>query len=228
MARFVSKLLPHASAGSEVSTALIPEIALTLDRSGSMQPNRLAAVQGANTFLATQQKLQLPARFTFTTFSNLVSVIHDAVPIHCAHLLSPQQFAPLGPTALCDAIGDLIDRVGQRFDLTEHSDSPAKPRVLIAILTDGQENASTQWTQFKLQELIIFRQSVHHWQFLFIGPDDESALFARSIGIPADHITTFDPHNPQLLQNALSRLTIATTAFLTNDADFAKLLQLPP
>lgn len=193
-----------------------------------MLPNRLAAVQGANIFLSAQQTLNLPARFTFTTFSNLISTIHDAVPIHLAHPLSPQQFAPLGPTALCDAIGDLCDRIGQRFDSTEFNDSLAKPRVLIAILTDGQENASTHWSQFKLQELIIFRQSVHHWQFLFIGPDDESAQFARSIGIPADHITTFDPYNPQLLQNALSRLTIATAAFLTNEPGFAKFFQLPP
>ena len=63
--------------------------------------------------------------------------------------------SPRGTTAFLDAIGRTINTIGERLDKTPESDRPGK--VIVAILTDGLENASQE---FKHKE--IFRKCRRH------------------------------------------------------------------
>jgi hypothetical protein len=69
--------------------------------------------------------------------------------------LDSHSYVPRGTTAFLDAIGRTINTIGERLDKTPESDRPGK--VIVAILTDGLENASQE---FKRKE--IFRKCRRH------------------------------------------------------------------
>jgi hypothetical protein len=48
---------------------------------------------------------------------------------------------------LLDAIGRSVDDLGKQLDAMEEKDKPEM--IIVAILTDGQENASSDYTKSK-------------------------------------------------------------------------------
>jgi hypothetical protein len=63
-------------------------------------------------------------------------------------------------------------------------------RVLVAILTDGKENASHRFSERDIFQMITYRRTTYEWQFIFIGPPHSEA-YALSIGIPKSNIVSF-------------------------------------
>lgn len=61
------------------------------------------------------------------------------------------------PTALLDAVGRTVDRVGERLDALDESQKPEN--VIVFILTDGKENASSDYNRDKIKEMIEHQQS---------------------------------------------------------------------
>src|SRR5258708_24059358 len=98
------------------------------------------AIGGINAFLESQQKLPGEARLTLVLFDHEYIVAHDGVPIKDVPPLDKHSYVPRGTTALLDAIGRTINTIGERLDRTPEPDRPGK--VIVAILTDGLENAS--------------------------------------------------------------------------------------
>ena len=124
------------------------EIGFVLDRSGSMKDMELEARNGFNAFLESQQKLPGEARLTLVLFDHEYIVAHDGVPIKDVPSLDEHTYVPRGTTALLDAIGRTINTIGERLDKTPEPEQPGK--VIVAILTDGLENASQE---FKRKEI---------------------------------------------------------------------------
>ena len=81
---------------------------------------------------------------------------------------------PRGSTALYDAIGRTINEVGARLAATPEPDRPGK--VIVAILTDGQENASTEFSRETIATMISHQQKAYAWEFVFLAANhDENA-----------------------------------------------------
>jgi hypothetical protein len=127
-----------------------------------MAPLRQVALNGFNTLLGEQRKLQVPARFSLSFFNNEIRKIHDGIPIATVPIMEEADYVPKGGTALYDGIGSLIEQIGERVD-----PSPHQARVLVAILTDGCENSSKRFTKADVFDLISFRRNACTWQFLF-------------------------------------------------------------
>ena len=98
--------------------------------------------------LESQQKLPGEARLTLVLFDHEYIVTYDGVPIKDVPPLDSHSYVPRGPTALLDAIGRTINTIGERLDKTPEPGRPGK--VIVAILTDGLENASQE---FKRKEI---------------------------------------------------------------------------
>src|ERR1035437_9496838 len=64
-------------------------------------------------------------------------ILDDNVNIHHATQLNRENYRPDGGTALYDAVGHTIDRIGQRLANTLEENRPSK--VVVVILTDGEE-----------------------------------------------------------------------------------------
>jgi len=170
------------------------EIAFILDRSGSMQAMTQAAIAGFNEFLLAQQATcddhgqPLPATFTLILFDHEYLPIHNRASIHSAQPLTLETYQPRGNTALLDAIGRTIDYIGRELAATPQHERPSK--VIIAILTDGEENSSRFFTMAEINQRITHQTAQYQWEFLFLGANQDAIATAAHLGIQAHNSAT--------------------------------------
>ncbi len=165
----------------------LTEIAFVLDRSGSMNAIAGDAIGGFNTFLTQQQALPGDARLTLVLFDHEYQVTHSGVEIRSVPPLDERTYVPRGMTALLDAVGRTIDDVGKRLAATPEDQRPGK--VIVAILTDGMENASRDYTNAKVAAMIRHQQEKYSWEFIFLAANQDAIKAAEAIAIqPKDAI----------------------------------------
>jgi uncharacterized protein YegL len=167
----------------------LTEIAFVLDRSGSMQPLVEQTISAFNQFLAAQQALPGQARFTLVLFDDIIETPIDALPVAEILPLDSRVYFTRGCTALLDAIGHTIDTLGQRLAKTPEPDRPGK--VIVAILTDGLENASRRFSVRDINERIRRQRETYSWEFLFLGANQDAIASAVGMGIQAHTSATF-------------------------------------
>ncbi len=167
----------------------LTEIAYVLDRSGSMQSLVSDAIGGFNSFLSSQQKLEGRANFTLVLFDHEYLVIHKSIDIRQVLELNEKTYVPRGQTAMLDAVGRTIDDVGSHLGSLPEHQRPAK--VIIAIFTDGLENASTDYTTERLAASIKHQQEKYNWEFLFLAANQDAVSSAAKIAIPAAQAMNF-------------------------------------
>ena len=132
--------------------------------------------------------------------------------------MEPVDYEPWGNTALLDGIGAMIEAVAARVD-----PSPYPSRVLIAILTDGQENSSVRFTKQEIFDQISFRRTACGWQFLFMGVGGGTVQTGLSFGIQRSNIVEFGG-NQEGLSKIMLALSNAVRAYQLGDKNFAGLL----
>lgn len=143
-----------------------------LDKSASMGVVTDGTIQGFNAFMEEQRKLP-GARLSLTLFDTNFEVRHVAVPLDGVPALNRSTYIPSGNTALLDAVGTTIK--GTEQWLIAHPGFSGK--VVVAVLTDGEENSSHQWhvnhppipgDDKDLGGLIEWKQK-EGWEFVFLG-----------------------------------------------------------
>jgi hypothetical protein len=145
------------------------------------------AIGGFNTFLTQQQALPGDARLTLVLFDHEYQVTHSGVEIRSVPPLDEHTYVPRGMTALLDAVGRTIDDVGKRLAATPEDQRPGK--VIVAILTDGMENASRDYTNAKVAAMIRHQQEKYSWEFIFLAANQDAIKAAEAIAIqPKDAI----------------------------------------
>lgn len=161
----------------------LTEMAVVLDRSGSMQSCVEAAISGFNTFLRDQRAQPGEARITLVLFNDQYETPWGTIPLAEATELDTTTYVPRGSTALLDAIGRTIDDCGARLAAMPEEERPAT--VLVAILTDGLENSSRQFTWKDISEKIALQRDTYKWEFLFLGANQDAIATAAQISIGA-------------------------------------------
>jgi uncharacterized protein YegL len=197
------------------ATVASMHIGFVLDRSQSMDRIKTQTIDGFNALLKEQQQIAKEARLSLALFNDTVTLVHDNVPIADAPVLCPATYQSGGGTALSDAIGRTIQVIGQRASRLS--------RVLIVIITDGDENMSREFAVSDVQRMIGYRQSNHHWQFLFLGPE-HAEVYARRVGIPQDHVFAFDTDAAGITE-LMRRLGSSVVAYRLGDPNFVLRLQ---
>ena len=142
---------------------------IIVDESGSMSIIRKQAFAGMNETLQTvrQMKTKFPDQeqhVTLITFDSDHTRLHyDNTPAECTADLSWKAYNPGGATPLYDAIGKGISKVNAQTEDGDH--------VLVTIITDGEENCSTEWT-LKMVRNLIEKLKKQQWTFTLIGTDN--------------------------------------------------------
>jgi hypothetical protein len=167
----------------------LTELAFILDRSGSMAALAHAAIAGFNHFLHEQQTAPGQARLTVVLFDDEYLVHVDSVPVSEVLPLNSDTYVPRNTTALLDAIGRTIDNLGARLAQTPEPRRPGK--VIVAILTDGLENASTQYTWRDIAQRIKHQTGQYQWEFLFLGANQDAIATAAQLNIVAANAATY-------------------------------------
>lgn len=98
-------------------------------------------------------------------------------------------------TALYDAIGLSIDEAKSRFE----NDPQSKPdRVLVVILTDGEENRSVEYDQKRIFEMID-EQSKNDWEFIFLGANQDAMKTAEKMNIKSGNTMGFTSNSDGII-----------------------------
>lgn len=167
------------------------EIICIIDESGSMESIRDDAIGGFNTFLDEQKKVPGEATLTLVKFNNKISTVLENEPLADVIPLSQKTYFPRRTTALFDAIGFTIDSVGKRLAATPEDARPDK--VIVAILTDGQENSSITFKDRPdlIKEKINHQREKYSWEFIFLAANTDAFADGTVLGILPKDISSF-------------------------------------
>jgi hypothetical protein len=167
-------------------------ISVILDRTGSMQSIRDDTIGGFNAFLKEQQNQPGVATLTLVQFDTQdpYEVIHRFKPISEVPELTHNTFVPRASTPLLDAIGRGINDLDKCLADMEDSQRPSK--VVLAIITDGQENSSREFRKDQIAKMIQQKQEQNQWQFVFLSADLASIDDAGEYGIRATSSMSYD------------------------------------
>ena len=167
----------------------LTEIEFILDRSGSMGGLTDDTIGGYNAFIESQKNEPGDAVLTTVLFDHEYTVLHNGVNLKDVKPMTYAEYMPRGMTALYDAIGKTINDVGRRLNNTPEAERPGK--VIFVITTDGYENASKEFTQQQVKEMIEHQTDKYSWQFMFLGANIDVQEVSCNLGISADFAASY-------------------------------------
>ena len=156
---------------------------IILDKSGSMERIRQAAISGFNETLNGIKKAQERYADTQEHFVSLLTFcncekkyVFDKVPVSEARPLTMEDYEPCCCTPLYDAMG---------FTLTtmrNHVKNIEDAVVVVTIITDGLENASKEYTGSAVKHLVEELKG-EGWTFTYMGANQDSVEVAFNLSI---------------------------------------------
>jgi hypothetical protein len=191
---FWDKVLSFAKPMEEKTSKPINDythLAVILDRSGSMESIRDDIIGGFNTFLDQQKAEPGSATLTLVQFDTEDSyeTIHRFKALQEVPKLTRETFVPRSGTPLLDAIGQGIYDLEKSLVKIPEDEQPS--RVIMIIITDGQENSSRGFRKDQIERMIKEKQEKFDWQFVFLSADLSAVRDALDIGVRPDTVMAF-------------------------------------
>lgn len=155
------------------------EIIVIMDRSGSMEKIATDAIGGFNALLTEQIDVPGEARMSLVLFDHVVELRYEGVDVINVASLDKTTFVPRGMTALIDAIGETLTVQKARIQKAKWADT-----VIVAIITDGEENCSKTYTNMGVKELVQSCEDLG-WKFIYMGANQDAFTVASKYGISA-------------------------------------------
>lgn len=140
-------------------------VSLVVDRSGSMQNMAAESTNGINVLIKDQFQETGQFTVTLTQFDSSFETVCRLATSAPSYVLEPR-----GSTALLDAVGNEITATGE--DLAKMAEGDRPERVIFVIVTDGQENASSNYSLEQVRALIKDQTEKYNWDFQFLGVND--------------------------------------------------------
>lgn len=163
------------------------ELIFIVDKSGSMMGLENDTIGGINSTIEKNKQVEGKATVTIVFFDTVMTTIMENVDIQECEGITADQYCPGGMTALLDAVGNtLTDRQKSWKKLPKAE----RPNAVVAIVTDGEENASKEWSYDQVKKLIE-KMTKKGIEFLFLGANIDVAKAATDIGIRADRAAKY-------------------------------------
>ena len=166
----------------------LTDITIIMDRSSSMFACQEEAQNGVNAFIQEQKEQKGEALFSFIQFDTQYETLYSGIDLKDAGEFTLQ---PRGMTALLDAVGKGITDTAKRINKLAQKPS----LVVFVILTDGQENSSSEFSREQIKTLIDKHQKEDGWQFTFLGANQDAFAEAGSLGIAKGGTINYGVHN---------------------------------
>ena len=170
-----------------------------LDRSGSMQSIRSDTEGGFAAFIEEQRAAVGECRVTLAQFDDQYEVVFADTPVA---RVRPLALHPRGSTALLDAMGRLVTEAGASLAALPEDQRPGS--VVVAIMTDGMENASREWTHPAVKALVEQQTTAYHWQFLYMGADQDAIEVGTGLGVDVGNAVSYTRGNVDRVMAASS------------------------
>lgn len=164
----------------------LTHLVAVLDRSGSMSSIQAETVAGFAELIELQRHAPGECRVTLVRFDDEYDVVYRDLDVAD---VPPLELEPRGMTALRDAICRTILETGRTLAALPEEDRPGA--VVVAIMTDGHENASREFGQAEVKRMIEHQERVYSWTFMYLGANQDAIEVGRGLGIAADRSITY-------------------------------------
>ncbi len=160
---------------------------IIVDESGSMHCIRKQTINGLNETLQSIRNSQEkhPETENFVTLisfsSEAIKNLYENTPAGKAKDIAPDNYMPNGCTPLYDAIGSGVLKLKKQMAEVDSA--------IVTIITDGEENSSTEFNHKKIVSLIE-EMKKKDWVFSFIGANIDAQEVSRNLNI--DYSMQFD------------------------------------
>lgn len=214
------KLIQAAKEAVAIARSDLPsatDIYILLDRSGSMASQWTTTINAINGYVRECAVAPTHIGVTLVTFDSApqwgVRSVGENLAFEISrrcydaktwHPVTPAEITPRGGTPLFDAIGRLVGMV--------EADRLTKPETLrrsvIAIMTDGEENASRIVSRQMAKDMLdkLRRQDV---QVIFLGADFDAMPQASSLGSSLRQTVSYTPQSAGMAMNMMASNTVA-------------------
>lgn len=153
---------------------------IILDESGSMESIKRATIYGMN---ETVQSIR-DAQKKHDDQEHIVSLvsfngsdikgIYDCVPVAEVKELTDKEYVPDCCTPLYDAMGLSLNHLRAKVN--------DEDKVLVTIITDGEENSSTEYNSAAIKALVDSLKE-KGWVFAYIGANQDVLKVAQTISV---------------------------------------------
>jgi Mg-chelatase subunit ChlD len=164
---------------------------MILDRSGSMSSVRGDIIGGFNQLVSDQKKVPGKCTVTLVQFDSAdpYEILRDMQDIAVVADLG-DEYKPRSNTPLYDAVGRGIVNTGEKLAALPEHERPSK--VVFVVLTDGLENASTEYQKARVAEMVKEQTEKYGWQFVFLGANQDAILAGAAIGVTSSTSADYD------------------------------------
>lgn len=167
---------------------------IILDKSGSMESIRTAAIDGFNETLTSIKKAQERYADTQDHFVSLLTFcscekkyVFDKVPINKTHLLTREDYMPCCCTPLYDAMGFTLT------SMRNHVATIDDYVVVVTVITDGLENSSKEYDGIAIKKLVEELKK-EGWTFTYMGANHDAKEIAFNLSIRNTRDFAATPH----------------------------------
>ena len=167
----------------------LTELVFILDISGSMSGLESDTIGGYNAMLAKQKQEPGEAVITTVLFDDKYELLHDRINLRGIAPITDKEYLVRGNTALLDAVGKTINKIGNAQKHTVEAERAEQ--VMVVITTDGMENASREFSHSKVRQMIEHQKSKYGWEFIFLGANIDAVATAESFGISEDRAANY-------------------------------------
>ena len=183
-----------------------------LDVSGSMSNIRFETIESYNAHIRQIQTLKKdhPNQdflVSLCLFNNHVISVFEDVSLEKIKLITPEDYIPLGSTALLDAIGKCTYRIKQEHGKEIDADEAS---VVTIIITDGEENASRVFNFQEISRMISDLEKTENWTFTFLGAEINAELLGKMLSIKRQNTKTFMKDE---IHNTMSEISHSMKAY---------------
>lgn len=169
----------------------LTELVFILDKSGSMGGLEKDTIGGYNSMLEKQKTVDGECVITTVLFDNHYELLHDRIDVRAIKPMTEEEYFVGGSTALLDAIGRTIHKIGAAQKNT--AEEYRAEKVMFVIITDGEENASRRYSAAQVKEMINRQKEKFGWEFIFLGANIDAVETAGRFGIDADRAVDYVP-----------------------------------
>jgi hypothetical protein len=164
----------------------LTRLVFLLDRSGSMQSIKSDIIGGFEAFIGEQRAHEGLCTVTLAQFDDEYEVVYHGIALG---QVPPLALYPRGRTALHDSMGKLITDTAAEINALAEEDKPFT--VVVAIMTDGMENASREWRRPDIKALVEQQTNDHGWEFLYMGADQDAVEVGMGLGVKEGQAITY-------------------------------------
>ncbi|TXG84361.1 MAG: VWA domain-containing protein [Spirochaetes bacterium] len=163
---------------------------IILDESGSMNSIKKTIINGFNELINSVKSIEkeFPEQEHFISFISFNSkknnnIIHFTEPVSKIEKINDENYNPESSTPLFDAMGFSI------LKLKHYLSDKNNYSVLVTILTDGEENASKEFSLMAIKRIIEVLKS-ENWTFTYIGTDHD--IYKTSMDLNINNSICFE------------------------------------